>query len=87
MKNENKIVEPLAESLKRQGQMIERQDKQEELLNIFTQGQAQLLLTVKDVVENQKETNQRLASIENKLAEVSELRRSIEEIERYIGMK
>lgn len=67
--------------------MIERQDKQQELLNVLTQGQAQLLLTVKDMLENQKETNQRLASIETKLSEVSELRRKIEEIEKYIGMK
>ena len=87
MKNENKIVELLAESLKKQDQMIDRQDKQEELLNVLTQGQAQLLLITKDLVINQKETNRRLASIEDKLTEVSELRKRIEEIERYVGMK
>ena len=67
--------------------MIDRQDKQEELLNVLTQGQAQLLLITKDLVINQKETNRRLASIEDKLTEVSELRKRIEEIERYVGMK
>ena len=80
MKNENKITELLAESLK-------KQDRQEELLNVLTQGQAQLLLVVKDLVENQKETNKRLASIEDKLVEVTDLRKRIEEIERYVGMK
>ena len=64
MKNESRIMELLAESLKKQDQMIERQDKQEQLLNVLTQGQAQLLLAVKDVVDNQKETNKRLANIE-----------------------
>ena len=94
MKNENKIVELLAESLKKQDQMIDRQDRQEQLLNVLTQSQAQLLLTTKDLVEsvnglveNQKETNRRLAGIEDKLTEVSELRKRIEEIERYVGMK
>lgn len=94
MKNDDRIAELLAESLKKQDQMIDRQDRQEQLLNVLTQGQAQLLLTTKDLidsvnglVENQKETNQRLASIENKLVEVNELRRRIEEIERYVGMK
>ncbi len=87
MKNENRIVELLAESLKKQDQMITRQDKQEELLDVLAQGQAQLLLIAKDLVVNQKETNRRLASIEDKLTEVSELRKRIEEIERYVGMK
>jgi hypothetical protein len=66
MKNESKITELLAESLRKQDQMIERQDKQEELLNkqeqllnVLTQGQAQLLLAVKDLVDNQKETNKK----------------------------
>lgn len=87
MKNEDKITELLAESLKKQDQMIDRQDRQEELLNVLTQGQAQLLLATKDLIVNQKETNRRLASIEDKLTEVSELRKRIEEIERYVGMK
>lgn len=94
MKNENKIVELLAESLKKQDQMIDRQDRQEQLLNVLTQSQAQLLLTTKELVESvnglvesQKETNRRLAGIEDKLTEVSELRKRIEEIERYVGMK
>ena len=87
MKGEDRIIELLAESLK-------KQDRQEELLNVLTQGQAQLLLTTKDLVESvnglvesQKETNRRLASIETKLTEVNDLRRRIEEIERYVGMK
>lgn len=94
MKNEDKVTELLAESLKKQDQMIDRQDRQEQLLNVLTQSQAQLLLSTKDLVdsvnglvENQKETNRRLASIEDKLTEVSELRKRIEEIERYVGMK
>ena len=87
MKNEDKITELLAESLKKQDQMIDRQDRQEELLNVLTQGQAQLLLVTKDLIVNQKETNRRLASIEDKLTEVSELRKRIEDIERYVGMK
>ncbi len=46
-----------------------------------------MLLTVKGMAENQIETNKRLASIESKLTEVNELRRRIEDIEKYIGMK
>ena len=87
MKNESRIVELLSESLK-------KQDSQEQLLNVLTQGQAQLLLTVKDLVEvtkelakNQNETNRRLTSIESKLIEISELRREIDEIKKYVGMK
>ncbi len=80
MKNENRIIELLAEGLK-------KQDQQEQLLNVLTQGQAQLLLATKDLITNQKETNRRLANIEDKLTEVSELRKRIEEIERYVGMK
>ena len=87
MKNDSRIVELLSESLK-------KQDGQEQLLNVLTQGQAQLLLTGKDSVEvtkelavNQKETNHRLVSIEGKLIEVSELRRDIKEIKKYVGMK
>lgn len=87
MKNESRITELLTESLKKQDQMINRQDKQVQLLNVLVQGQAQLLLTVKDLADNQKETNKRLASIEDKLTEVSALRKRIEDIERYIGMK
>ncbi len=94
MKHESRITELLTESLKKQDQMIDRQDKQEQLLNVLVQGQAQLLLTVKDLADNQKElasnqkeTNKRLASIEDKLTEVSALRKRIEDIERYIGMK
>ena len=87
MKNESRIMELLAESLKKQDQMIERQDKQEQLLNVLTQGQAQLLLAVKDLIDNQKETNKKLANIEDKLTEVSDLKKRIEEIEKYIGMK
>lgn len=94
MKNEDRITELLAEGLKKQDQMIDRQDRQEQLLNVLTQSQAQLLLTAKDLVdsvnglvENQKEANRRLANIEDKLTEVSELRKRIEEIERYVGMK
>lgn len=73
MKNESRITELLAESLKKQDQIIERQNRQEELLNVLTQREAHLLLAVKDVIDNQKETNKRLVNIEDKLAEVSEL--------------
>ena len=72
MKNEDRIVEILADSLK-------KQDQQTELLNILVQGQAQLLLTA-------KETNQRLGAMEKNLAEISELRREIEKIKKHIGM-
>ena len=69
MKNEERIIELLEESLK-------KQDIQE-----------RLLLVVGDLVEVQRDTNQRLLNIENNLTEVNELRKRIEEIERYIGLK
>ena len=69
MKNEERIIELLEESLK-------KQDIQE-----------RLLLVVSDLVEVQRDTNQRLLNIENNLTEVNELRKRIEEIERYIGLK
>jgi len=72
MKNEERIVELLADSLK-------KQDQQNELLNILVQGQAQLLLTA-------KETNDRLANMEKNLTEISELKREIERIKKHIGM-
>ncbi len=79
MKNEDRIVEILADSLKKQDQQTELLNQQTELLNILVQGQAQLLLTA-------KETNGRLASMEKNLAEISELRREIEKIKKHIGM-
>ena len=72
IKNDDKIVELLADSLK-------EQDQQSELLNVLVQGQAQLLLTA-------QETNKRLDSIENSLEELSELRREIDRIKRHIGL-
>ena len=72
MKNEDRIAELLADSLK-------KQDQQNELLNVLVQGQAQLLLTA-------QETNKRLSSIEDSLEEVSELRREINRIKRHIGL-
>ena len=59
MKNEERIVEILADSLK-------KQDQQTELLNILVQGQAQLLLTA-------KETNERLAAMEKNQSAINEL--------------
>ncbi len=72
MKNEDRIVELLADSLK-------RQDQQNELLNVLVQGQAQLLLTA-------QETNKRLGAIEKGVEEMSELRREIDRIKRHIGL-
>lgn len=72
MKNEDRIAELLADSLK-------KQDQQNELLNVLVQGQAQLLLTA-------QETNKRLRSIENSLEEISELRQEINRIKRHIGL-
>ncbi len=72
MKNEDRIVELLADSLK-------RQDQQNELLNVLVQGQAQLLLAA-------QETNNRLGAIEKGLEEMSELRREIDRIKRHIGL-
>ena len=72
MKNEDRIVEILSDSLK-------KQDQQTELLNIIVQGQAQLLLTA-------QETNQRLAAMEKNLSEITELKREIEKIKKHIGM-
>ena len=72
MKNEDRIAELLADSLK-------KQDQQNELLNVLVQGQAQLLLTA-------QETNKRLSSIENSLEEISELRQEINRIKRHIGL-
>ena len=80
MKNESKIEELLAESLK-------RQDQQKELTDLLVQGQAKLLLAVNSLADNQKETNKQLASIADKLTEISDLKRRIEEIEKFIGMK
>jgi hypothetical protein len=71
MKNEDRIVELLADSLK-------RQDQQNELLNALVQGQAQLLLTA-------QETNKRLGAIEKGVEEMSELCREIERIKRPGG--
>jgi len=80
MKNESKIEELLAESLK-------RPDQQKELTDLLVQGQAKLLLAVNSLADNQKETNKQLASIADKLTEISDLKRRIEEIEKFIGMK
>ncbi|MEM9831086.1 MAG: hypothetical protein AAF944_10640 [Bacteroidota bacterium] len=63
MKNQSRIEGLLAESLKKQDQMIERQDRQQELMDILVQGQAKLLL-------NAEESNRLLANIEDKLTEV-----------------
>ncbi|MEM6840779.1 MAG: hypothetical protein AAF632_01020 [Bacteroidota bacterium] len=63
MKNQSRIEGLSAESLKKQDQMIERQDRQQELMDILVQGQAKLLL-------NAEESNRLLANIEDKLTEV-----------------
>ena len=79
MKNEDRIVELLAESLKKQDQQNELLSNHSQLLDVLVQGQAQLLLTA-------QETNKRLGAIEKGLEEMSELRREIARIKRHIGL-
>ena len=79
MKNEDRIVELLSDSLKRQDQQNELLANHSQYLDILVQGQAQLLLTA-------QETNKRLSAIENGLEEISELRREINRIKRHIGL-
>ena len=75
MKNEDRIVELLSDSLKRQDQQNELLANHSQYLDILVQGQAQMLLTA-------QETNKRLSAIENGLEEISELRREINRIKR-----
>lgn len=60
MKNEDRIVELLADSLKKQDQQNELLTSHSQFLDILVQGQAQLLLTA-------QETNRRLGAIEEDL--------------------
>ena len=79
MKNEDRIVELLSDSLKRQDQQNELLTNHSQYLDVLVQGQAQLLLTA-------QETNKRLSAIEKGLEEMSELRREIDRIKRHIGL-
>lgn len=79
MKNEDRIVELLADSLKKQDQQNELLTSHSQFLDVLVQGQAQLLLTA-------QETNKRLGAIEKGLEEMSEVRREIDRIKRHIGL-
>ncbi len=86
MKNENRIVELLAQSLqvhdRQAGSLVRLESKQEEqqkLLDVLVQGQAQLLIAA-------QETNKSLREIKEELKDVAALRREIERIKKYIGM-
>jgi hypothetical protein len=73
MKNEEKIIEILSESLKRQDQMVERMDKHESLMSQMV-----------DILQAQ---SKQLKNIEDKIGDVNELRREIEKIKKFVGME
>lgn len=72
MKNQSKIEELLAESLKKQDQMLERMDKHENILN-----------KIVSVLETQ---TSKLIGIGEKIEELTDLRDRIKRIEKHVGL-
>ncbi len=79
MKNEDRIVDLLSDSLKRQDQMIEQMSGMNERLDVHEN----LLGRIVTVLE--KQTDQ-LASIERKLDDLADLRERIKRIEKHVGL-
>lgn len=87
MRNENKIVELLSESLKRQDQMVEQMSGMNTRLNKHESVLGRIVKSLDNLTDVVIQSNERLASIERKLDDLADLRDRVKRIEKHIGLE